>query len=375
MYQITYRLCSILLYQGVILLSVLTMACQEKPHQNQSRDVSRHQILAQVGPNLITLEDFQRVLQEMPPEIRRQYTTLARKKELLADLIQFEIMVLEAQRQSLDNTPKIQDIRKRAATKLLIQRLTQTVSPVSISDAELTRYYRKHLRIFQLPERRRIRHISFIMPPNSTAETWSKRHAQIQALMPKIAAASSRPKGFIEMLHQHSEDPDARKNDGDLGYSAATHHGGNWPQVLSDAAFQIPKIGQIAGPIRTERGYIIIRLEDIVPPLAQPISQVRPIIQQRLLEQKRLHIYREYIKQLRQKFPIKINQQLLAQIPYQPKKRKPQKPLPRTTPSIPLDSIPSTMPSSIPSTMPSSIPSTMPSSMPGSMPSSKPIKD
>ena len=281
-------------------------------HPKKHRATSSRNILAQVGPNIITRKDLQQVLESMPTHIRRQYAiSLSRKKRLLWDLIQFEVLVLEAQRQGLQKSRDVKKARERAMVHLLIKRIVQKVRPISVSDEEIALYYRKNFRVFNRAERRRVSQIAFRLPATASIEEKKKKEASIQKLFPLIQAANKKNSGFAEMARKYSEDQISRKKGGDIGYSVSTEKGGHWNKHFSHAAFQLKKIGEIVGPIQTQWGYFIIRLEEIVPPLSQSLTQVRSVIRNRLLEKRRKVVYNKYLLNLRKHYKVTIDEKLL----------------------------------------------------------------
>ena len=93
---------------------------------------------------VITKKDLQHALSKMSPYMRNQYTSFARRKQLLVQLVEFEVLVLEARRQKLHETHEVGTIRKRAMARLLVNRIVQKVRPVSISREAIQAYYNKH---------------------------------------------------------------------------------------------------------------------------------------------------------------------------------------------------------------------------------------
>ncbi len=130
------------LFLGISLLS----ACSND--SSQRRELARDDILAQVGGHYITINDFQKAMNQQSPYFRSQFISLVRKKEFLRDLIKFEVLILEAERRGMQYLWPVKLAERKAMINLLIKRIIAKVSPSLIKVAELKRYYEKHRNLF-----------------------------------------------------------------------------------------------------------------------------------------------------------------------------------------------------------------------------------
>ncbi len=133
---------------GCSFLCFVLLGCKTRP--KEQRQVASKDILAKVGDQVITKKDMQQALLQMSPYMRNQYTSFTRRKELLMQLVEFEVLVLEARKQKLQETVEVNRLRKRAMARLLLNRVVQKVRPVSITDAAISAYYKSHS--FKKPE-------------------------------------------------------------------------------------------------------------------------------------------------------------------------------------------------------------------------------
>ena len=62
-------------------------------------------VVATVGDDVITAEEFKKRLDETSPFLRARYNTVERKKEFLENLVRNELLAQEAQRRGLDKAP------------------------------------------------------------------------------------------------------------------------------------------------------------------------------------------------------------------------------------------------------------------------------
>ncbi len=76
-------------------------------------------------------------------------------------------------------------------------------------------------------------------------------------------------KDFAEMAKQFSEDPGSKDKGGDLGFNTADA----WVKPFSDAAFSL-KEGEVSGPVESEFGVHLIKVEEKKPPMNKPLDEV-----------------------------------------------------------------------------------------------------
>ena len=82
--------------------------------------------------------------------------------------------------------------------------------------------------------------------------------------------ASTRGESFADLAREFSDDTGTADDGGSLGVSTRSQDSGG----LGAAIFAIEE-GQVDGPIRTDFGYHIVKLERVLPQAALPLAQVR----------------------------------------------------------------------------------------------------
>jgi hypothetical protein len=79
-------------------------------------------IVAKIGDKNVTLCDFARTLDRMGPMDRLRYRSKERRRELLNDLVDVELLAQEARRRGLDKQPDVEEgIRQILRDALLAQ--------------------------------------------------------------------------------------------------------------------------------------------------------------------------------------------------------------------------------------------------------------
>src|SRR5205814_61853 len=114
-------------------------------------------VVARVGDQNITLGDYAAALERMDPFDRLRYQTPERRRELLKELVDLELLSMEAKRRGLDKKPVAQEaIRQILRDALLDETHKSLPTPTEIPAAEVHAYYDAHIDDFREPERRRI---------------------------------------------------------------------------------------------------------------------------------------------------------------------------------------------------------------------------
>src|SRR6187431_3234078 len=157
----------------VLLCAGLSAGCREKPKQAPGPDGSAsaapagkltpelaRQVLAKVGEREITLGDYAETLERMDPFERLRYQSPDRRKQLLNEIIQVELLAEEAKRRGLDKQPETQERVRQMLKDELLRDMRQSVpDPADIPEAEVHAYFDSHHDEFKEPERRRVAHL------------------------------------------------------------------------------------------------------------------------------------------------------------------------------------------------------------------------
>jgi peptidyl-prolyl cis-trans isomerase D len=145
-----------------------------------------------------------------------------------------------------------------------------------IPEAELRAAYEKNAAQYGKPEERRSSHILIAVPKDASAQVKADARKQAEALVAEVRAA---PKQFADLARKHSKDPGSAANGGDLGFNAR----GTMVKAFDDALFAL-EVGKVAGPVETQYGFHVIRLDAIKAAEMTPFEKVRGEIEADLLK-------------------------------------------------------------------------------------------
>ncbi|HWJ36285.1 MAG TPA: SurA N-terminal domain-containing protein [Steroidobacteraceae bacterium] len=143
--------------------------------------------------------------------------------------------------------------------------LTQLESKVKVDDAQLKAYYDEQMtktpERFSQPEQRRVRHILL-----QSAD--AKDDAAVKAKAESILKRAQGGEDFSKLAKEFSQDTGSAQQGGDLGWSERKV----WVAPFADAAFSM-KEGEIRGPVKTQFGYHILKLDGIQPVTVKTFEQ------------------------------------------------------------------------------------------------------
>lgn len=191
--------------------------------------------------------------------------------------------------------------REMAIRKLLDHRLG---SGVEVSEEEVTDYYEQYKNHFRYIETQyRVAHI--LITPRREQEVRNLRsddalsEAQARQKTQRLLERLRAGEDFAALAQAYSEDPATALSGGELGYFLESALENSHPAVRR--AVKRLEAGQVAGPVRTQIGYELIKLLEREPPGQRELSdpKVQDTIRQRLRRQKRQLLEAAYLAQAR----------------------------------------------------------------------------
>jgi peptidyl-prolyl cis-trans isomerase D len=165
-------------------------------------------------------------------------------------------------------------------------RLEALAAQQQVSDADLHAAYEKEKSRLEVPEKRHARHILIT----------GKDDAAALALAQQVLSQAKSGKDFGELAKQYSQDPGSAQNGGDLGWAERS----TFVKPFADALYGM-SAGEIAGPVKTQYGYHIIRLEEIQRGKSKSFEEARPELEAQLRRARATDRFGEIQEQLQAK--------------------------------------------------------------------------
>ncbi|NUQ75226.1 MAG: peptidyl-prolyl cis-trans isomerase [Polyangiaceae bacterium] len=275
-------------------------------------------VLAKVGDKTITLGDFAQTLERMDQFDRLRYQTKERRRELLNEIVDAELLAQEAKRRGLDKLPESEDaVRQILRDAILAQARAAMPVPTEIPASEVRAYYEAHAERFSEPERRRV--AAIVLDTKADAEKVLKAAA-------KIKNATEWGQLFFEHSITAPKTKPANaplETAGDLGIVGPPDdkRGGNpkVPEPIRAAVFRLGSVGQVANEvIRDGNRYYVVRMNGLTAAHHRSLAEADRTIRIALMQEKMQKIERDLEEGLRRKFPVEINEKALANVKLPP---------------------------------------------------------
>ena len=258
-------------------------------------------------------EQLRKLLDEITPgimvDVVNEMVVVQRGKELGYSLSneQFKTVVDNIKKENkLENEEQFQaalksenmtmaDLRKNLERSMIRQKVEQNevLSKIGVNDSDARAYYDTHLNEFTAPPTVTLREILVNLQSDSrgiNVAADEAARARIQELRTRVTVGKE---DFQKLAAQVSDSP-SKANAGLIG-----------PLSVNDISPDLRKVveglkpGDVTEPIRTARGYQILKLESKSEAQTMPFEQARDQISERVFTDKRKIEYMKYLDKLR----------------------------------------------------------------------------
>lgn len=190
------------------------------------------------------------------------------------ELINREILMQEANRLGLSNSPEVKNQMEMARQSIVIRALVSDyVKKNPVKDADMKAEYDK-FKAQAGDKEYRARHILV------------EKEEDANAIIAKLKGGAK-----FEELAKQSKDPGSAANGGDLDWAPPTA----FVKPFSDAMVALQKGQYTTTPVKTQFGYHVIKLEDSRPAKIPAFEEVKPQIAEQLQQQK-LQAYQQELR-------------------------------------------------------------------------------
>lgn len=159
---------------------------------------------------------------------------------VLDQLIDQRLLAQESVRRGLDRTPAAQRRLETARERLLGNFLMEDLVATQVNEAAIDRMYEEQVRLQQLDDEVRIRHILL------------ETQEEAQAVLEKARAGED----FTALAFENSEDTRTRLDGGSFGWVSPNEMIEPFPAVIADTP-----AGEISEPFQSEQGWHILKVE------------------------------------------------------------------------------------------------------------------
>ena len=250
--------------------------------------------LARVGGRRITRLDVDSILATAPASIKDEYLQDPEQYKLLVERIaQQEAIYLAARRDGIDHDSLyLADVAIQQRQLLMKRYYQKTVAALPhMSDDEVRQYYDAHPSEFSMPARVRVRHIQ--VPTLAKAREVSRQ----------LHSSS-----WDNVCARFSTDKVTAKTGGLIGFVTSADDQvpgvGKAPAIVA-AAFKL-KEGESSAPLKSERAWHIIRVDEKVETGPQPFANVKQEIRGHLEGSRSEHFQETLIDSLKKVYGVVV---------------------------------------------------------------------
>jgi peptidyl-prolyl cis-trans isomerase C len=249
-------------------------------------------VLVRVGGEPITSRMVQQRIEELPEPVRPNFTSPEGRQRLLDRMVEEKVWLEQAERKGVDARPDVKRQLEQQRRDFLIRTYVTEVMAgnAAPSDSEAKVYYDAHQADYKVPATVSLSHIQL------KSEGDAKR---------VLSFAKKNPADWRKLADKYTADSVTKKNGGNLG--TVTRDGvfgsiGAQPE-LAGAAFQLGQ-GQIGGPYRTDRGWHVIRVDNVKEDGVRPFDQMRGQILRQISGQKSQEFYQDRLNEAKRSLGV-----------------------------------------------------------------------
>ena len=243
-----------------------------------------NKILAKVGTLTVTESEVEEFLAELGQR-GAAYNNPEGRRAVLNQLIDNKLLLLDARRNLYEGEAAFRDELNRLKERLLVNYAGEkAISGVNVSDDDARKFYDENPSEFVSGESVNASHILV------------DNEEKALEILEKINTGAT----FEDMAREFSSCP-SKENGGNLGDFGR----GQMVPEFDEAVFKM-EVGEVTGPVKTQFGYHLIKLnaknEESIPSL----EEVKPQLKEMLLRDKQRKAYESRINQLKILYPVDI---------------------------------------------------------------------
>ncbi|HEY5974081.1 MAG TPA: peptidylprolyl isomerase [Geobacteraceae bacterium] len=273
---------------AIVAVCLLALAgCAKQGGEGKKEGKAAGPVLAEVGSSVITVDDFKKELENLPPYLKPMTDTAEGKKEMLETMIIRELIMQQAEKDGIDKSQavadKLADLKKRVVVEAYLKKKVE--EQAKVSDEELQKFYDQNKDKFKTGDEVKASHILV------------KSEKDAQDILAKLKSGGN----FEELAKKYSTDGAAAKG-GDLGWFGK----GSMIPEFEKVAFTL-KEGETSGIVKTKFGYHIIKLTGKRAAGARTFAEVKDQIKAAVSPSKQQEVFQKLKEDLKKngKYTIK----------------------------------------------------------------------
>ncbi|MDD9933813.1 MAG: peptidylprolyl isomerase, partial [Myxococcales bacterium] len=242
----------------------------------------------------VTVGELEDAIANKAPFLRPDMLTPEGRRETLRQLLEWELLVAEAQRRGYAEHPQVRELTQRRAVQLLKIDVMSAFEPDSLPADEVAAFYEKRKDLMIAKPLRRASYVK--LETRQEAEQFRQSALRMD----------------LDEFRRTAVRMDERGRGGELGYVDEEGKPGGNPKAepldleLTRAAYALKDVGEVSEPIPYQGGFLIMRLTARTPGFGQTLAQVEPMVREQLAEAKAAEAVEERVSGLRARLQPKL---------------------------------------------------------------------
>ena len=242
-----------------------------------------NKVLAIAAGNEITEKDLNALISRYPEQQRAAFASEGAKKNLLEQLISFELFNKFGKEMELDKTEEFKEALESVTKEILTSMaMNKALGDVTVTEEEAKKYYDENKDAFSVPPTVSARHILV-----STEEEANKVREEINNGL-----------SFADAAMKYSSCP-SKEQGGNLGEFSK----GMMVPEFEKASFDA-EIGAISEPVKTQFGYHLIVVDSKNEGSVKSFEEVKNSVVNELLKKAQHKKYEDLLQQLEGKYGV-----------------------------------------------------------------------
>ena len=270
----------------------MNASAAESLRKESLSDQEKEAVLFKMAGKEVKVAELDGELQQIPPFIRPQILAGEGLNDFLKQFYSKYLATASVEKNFAALAAKYPEVIKDAARRTVIRfLLDEKIGSLALEDREIEEHYNKNLAQFSKPAQMRAHHILV------------KEEAEAKNL---LTVLEKEPAKFSDLAREKSICPSGKQGGGDLGMFGEGQMVGEF-----DEACKTSEIGKIVGPVKTQFGYHIIRVDERQAAGVMKLDEVREQIRAKLMPEKQSEAFTKLVEELKKEFNVKVYQDKL----------------------------------------------------------------
>ncbi len=245
--------------------------------------MSEKKIVAVVNGKEIFEQDVLKFLNDMGPQMAMQFQSEEGIQRVVDELVNQELLYLDAVDSKMSEEADYEELLELAKVNLLKNyAFNKLVGKETVSEEEIEKFYNDYKENFQRPEMLNASHI--------LVDSEEKANEIVEEIKNGLS--------FEDAAMKYSSCP-SKEQGGNLGEFGK----GQMVPEFENAAFDMGE-GEISGPVKSQFGYHIIKLNEKLPESLSTMEEVHEEIKNQIVRMKQQDKYMNKVNELTEKYKV-----------------------------------------------------------------------